>query len=219
MTTWDGNAWANLRQLVTTAGTFTSVYRPGAAGGEQVDILDPQGQHHLVHTPALHDWFLAAENGLVTVWYSQIVASGHQLQRIQTPIPCGTPAGATTTAATGPPGPAGPPGPVGPTGVDATAVRQIVHDEIASITPLIAAAASGVVENILLGPPAGDHYGLAPNARFGTRFQETIAVMFVNQAFLQEVVKALREAVSNLSAYDYDWTWLKPLLMQEDAGE
>ena len=218
MSTWDGTVWANLRSLVTTAGTFVSVYRPGAAGGEQVDILDPLGTHHLVHTPALHDWFLAAENGMIVVWYSQITGSGHTLQRVPTMIPCGTPAAATTTAATGPPGPVGPPGPAGPP-ADPNIVRQIIHDEIAGLQLFIAAAASGVVENVLLGPPAGDHYGLVPNAQFGTRLQETVAVMLVNQAFWQEVIKAVREATVNLTDYAFDWSWLAAIVAKGAGGE
>src|SRR5688500_6354205 len=107
--------WNNLRGLATTAGTFASIYRPGESG-EQVVIMAPGGDLHPVHTPGLGDWFLAAEDGKVAVYYSRIVADGHDLMRVPTAIPCGVAVGAVTSGGVGPIGPMGPKGDTGPQG-------------------------------------------------------------------------------------------------------
>jgi hypothetical protein len=78
----------------------------------------------------------------------------------------------------------GPPGKAG----EGAEVDEATMRRIAALT----------AEQVLLGPPAGDHYGLPPHAQFGTRHQENIAIMFANQGFWQEVIRAIDEAALNL---------------------
>lgn len=201
MATFPGKNWNTLRGIVTTTGVFTSVYRPGDAG-ETVDILFPDGRLGHVKTPALADWFLAAENAQLTVYYLRIVEGGHDLVRIATTIPCGGWAGELTTGGVGPVGPAGPVGPKGADGAQgspgapgatgpAGQGANVTEEQMQRIAYLSA-------EQVLLGAPASDHYGLPPNAQFGTRFQENLAIMLTNQAFLQEFVKSMDTAVLGL---------------------
>lgn len=106
-------------------------------------------------------------------------------------------------------------------------IRAMVREEVAAaLTPIsetvsrmwqdvgdklqVAGAAATVpVDNaaiareVLLGPPQGDHFGLPANARFGTMFQEVIAVMFLNQAFWQETIKAINDGAAGLRAGGY----------------
>lgn len=209
MATWGHGAaknWNHLRGLITTTGVFTSIYRPGAAG-EKVDILAPDGKHYPVGTPSLADWFLASEDKTVTIYYSRIVGDGHDLVRVPTGIACGEATGGMVTGGVGPVGPQGPAGPKGDqgnTGVQGppgppgatTGGEQVDEATIQRIAALTA-------EQVLLGPPAADHYGLVENAQFGTRHQENIAVMFTNQAFWQEVIKAIDTAAAGLVAGGY----------------
>jgi hypothetical protein len=198
MATWNKGAWNHLRGLVTTKGVFCSAYYPGALG-ERVDILAPDGKHHRVGTPALADWFLAAQGGRIVIYYARIGGAGNDLAMVVTDIECGEPVGQLVTGGTGPMGPAGPKGdkgstgPQGPPGATGQPGQggDVTEDQMRRIAALTA-------EQVLLGGPAGDHYGLPKNAQFGTRFQETIAIQFVNQAFWQEIIKAIDEAAANL---------------------
>jgi hypothetical protein len=60
-----------------------------------------------------------------------------------------------------------------------------------------------ITRAVLLGPPQADHFGLPKNAQFGTMLQEVLAVMFLNQAFWQEVIKAVNEGGAGLRAGGY----------------
>jgi hypothetical protein len=201
MATWTGKPWNTLRGLVTTAGVWMSVYHPGAEG-EWVEVLGPSGASQRVDTPGLLDWQLVAYDGKLVVYYNRDAGDGRKdLVAVYTPIVCGGMVGELVAGATGPMGPAGakggdgPPGPPGAPGSDGkdAEVDEATMQRIAALT----------AEAVLLGGPAGDHYGLAPNAQFGTRLQETVAVMFTNQAFWQEVVKAIDEAALGLVAGGY----------------
>jgi hypothetical protein len=196
MTTFSGKNWNTLRVLPTSAGMWTSVYRPGDAG-ETVAILAPDGKRHSVHTPALADWSLAAEDGLLTVYYLRIVGDGHDFVRVPTAIPCGQLVGQMLSGgvgltgpvgAQGPQGEQGEQGPAGPAGEDAVALTADDIDRIA--------------ERFYTYPPAPDHFGLPEYVRYGTRFQEMIAVM-VHQALAQHIIMATDEGAANLVANGY----------------
>lgn len=72
-----------------------------------------------------------------------------------------------------------------------------------AVTTDTAILAAQVANALLLGPPADDHYDLPANARFNTRIQETFAIMLVNQAFWQEVIKAIDQAFAGLRVGGY----------------
>lgn len=203
MATWGHGAaknWNHLRGLITTTGVFTSIYRPGAAG-EKVDILAPDGKHYPVGTPSLADWFLASEDKTVTVYYSRIVGDGHDLVRVPTGIACGEATGGMVTGGVGPVGPQGPAGPKGDQGNTGhqgppgppgatTGGEQVDEATIQRIAALTA-------EQVLLGPPAADHYGLPEYAQSGTRLQDSITVLLSNQAVWQLFIEAIDEAALN----------------------
>jgi hypothetical protein len=139
MATFPGNPWTRCKELVTTAGVWASVYLPGDQG-ETVKILFPDGRMGTVKTPGLADWFLVAEDGEVTVYYTKIVDGGHDLVRVATTIPCGVAVGALTSGGMGPIGPRGPqgdkgeqgePGEPGEPGSDAVALTADDIDRIA----------------------------------------------------------------------------------------
>lgn len=189
MPTWNGNIWPNLRGLVTTTGTFTSVYRPGA-GGEIVIVTTPAGQMINTHCPALHDWFLAAENNQVTVYYSQIIEGGHQLVRVPTGIPCGQGAGATLVTIVGPVGPVGPqgePGPPGPAGRDG--VNSVDGDASAKLGDYLQPDASVTVRNHLAAIEAQANGSRADAQYLAERLQD-----------MQRQLDALAGALAALSA-------------------
>ena len=203
MATFPKGAWNHLRGLVTTKGVYSSVYLPGNLG-EKVVILAPDGSKHEVRTPALGDWFLTAQGGRIVVYYARIGGDGNDLAMVVTDVQCGEAAGALVVGGLGPVGPSGsagprgadgPPGPSGAPGRDGkdADVDEATMQRIAALT----------AEQVLLGPPAGDHYGLPAHAQFGTRHQENIAIMFANQGFWQEVVKAIDEAALNLLKSGY----------------
>jgi hypothetical protein len=191
MATFAGNPWTRCKELVTTAGVWASVYLPGDQG-ETVKIRFPDGRMGTVKTPGLADWFLVAEDGEVTVYYTKIVQGGHDLVRIATTIPCGVAVGALTSGGTGPIGPAGAPGPKGDKG-DTGAQGEKGEDAVALTQQEIDA----IAERVFSLPPAPDHFGLPEYVRYGTRFQETIAVM-VNQALMQYLIRNGDEAAANM---------------------
>jgi hypothetical protein len=201
MATWTGKPWNTLRGLVTTAGVWMSAYHPGAEG-EWVEVLGPRGAAQRVDTPKLLDWQLVAFEGRLVVYYNRDAGDGRKdLVAVYTPIVCGGMVGELVAGATGPMGPAGAQGPQGPPGATGSPGSDgkdafVSEDHMRQIAALTA-------EAVLLGGPAGDHYGLAPNAQFGTRLQETVAVMFTNQAFMQEFIKALDEAALGLVSGGY----------------
>jgi hypothetical protein len=196
MATFQG-VWNSIRGLQTTAGTFVSFYHPGEPN-EWVTIVQPDGGTQDVRTPALVDWFLAAEDGVVVIHYARNDGGGKTPVRVPTAIACGQPSAWLVTGGTGPAGVAGPQGPPGAAGSPGSDGKDafVSEDHMRQIAALTA-------EAVLLGGPAGDHYGLAPNAQFGTRLQETVAVMFTNQAFMQEFIKALDEAALGLVSGGY----------------
>lgn len=201
------DVWNHLRGLQTTTGTWLSCYHPGSPN-EYVIIIAPSGQTQNIATPALLDWFLAAEDGKVVIHYQRDNGGGDKGPvRVPTSLACGQPAGALVTGGTGPAGVAGPPGPKGETGPQgprgATGAAgpagqgaQVTEEQMQRIAALSA-------EQVLLGAAAGDHYGLPPGAQFGTRFQENLSVMLLNQAFWQEVIKKIDEAVVGLQGGGY----------------
>jgi hypothetical protein len=201
-----GGAWANSYALLqTTTGTYRAAYHPhkdGSAHSERVLIADPNDVVWPVRTPSLGGFALAVENGALVVWYLEL--PGNVERRVETGLSCGQPVAAHTFGGVGPMGPTGgqgprgedgPPGPPGAAGSDGkdAEVDEATMQRIAALT----------AEQVLLGGPAGDHYGLAPNAQFGTRHQENIAVMFTNQAFWQEVIKAIDTAALGLQSGGY----------------
>jgi hypothetical protein len=196
MATFQG-VWNSIRGLQTTAGTFVSFYHPGEPN-EWVTIVKPDGGTQDVRTPALTDWFLAAEDGKLVIHYARNDSGGKTPVRVPTAIACGQPSAWLVTGGTGPAGVAGPQGPPGAAGSPGSDGKDafVSEDHMRQIAALTA-------EAVLLGGPAGDHYGLAPNAQFGTRLQETVAVMFTNQAFMQEFIKALDEAALGLVSGGY----------------
>jgi hypothetical protein len=200
MATWTGKPWNTLRGLVTTAGVWMSVYHPGAEG-EWVEVMPPDGATHRIDTPKLLDWTLIAFNGKLSVYYNRDAGDGRkELVAVHTPIVCGGMVGELVAGATGPIGPAGAPGPqgeqgeqgeqgpAGPAGEDAVALTADDIDRIA--------------ERVFTLPPAPDHFGLPEYVRYGTRFQEMIAVM-VHQALAQHVIMATDEGAANLVANGY----------------
>jgi hypothetical protein len=199
MATFQG-VWNSIRGLQTTAGTFVSFYHPGEPD-EWVTIVKPDGGTQDVRTPALVDWFLAAEDGVVVIHYARNDGGGKTPVRVPTAIACGQPTAWLVTGGTGPAGPAGTQGPQGPPGATGAAGSDGKDAEVDEATMQRIAALTA--EQVLLGGPAGDHYGLAPNAQFGTRHQENIAVMFTNQAFWQEVIKAIDTAALGLQSGGY----------------
>jgi hypothetical protein len=196
MATFQG-VWNSIRGLQTTAGTFVSFYHPGEPD-EWVTVVKPDGGTQDVRTPALTDWFLAAEDGKLVIHYARNDSGGKTPVRVPTAIACGQPSAWLVTGGTGPAGVAGPQGPPGAAGSPGSDGKDafVSEDHMRQIAALTA-------EAVLLGGPAGDHYGLAPNAQFGTRLQETVAVMFTNQAFMQEFIKALDEAALGLVSGGY----------------
>jgi hypothetical protein len=169
--------WNALRGLATTAGTFASIYRPGRSG-EQVVIMAPGGDLHLVNTPGLGDWFLAAEDGKVAVYYSRIVADGHDLMRVPTTIPCGVTVGSTSSGGVGPVGPPGPAGPQGPPGATGAAGGdgkdvQVSEDHMRQIAALTA-------EQVWTMPPIEGYRNIS-GLDFGTLAQEVVAYLLTQR--------------------------------------
>jgi hypothetical protein len=203
MATLDGT-WANSYVVVETeTGTYRAAYAPGPR--EEVVIAGPADEKRAVKTPHLGGFALTVQANHLIVYYLELPTQVER--RVDTGIVCGQRVLAMLPQATGPIGPAGatgskgdqgdtgpqgPPGPAGPPGKDET----VSEDQMQRIAYLSA-------EQVLLGAPAGDHYGLPPNAQFGTRFQETIAVMLVNQALQQEVQKAVDHAIAGLKSGNY----------------
>jgi hypothetical protein len=205
MTTFSG-AWHNSYAVIqTTYGTWRAAYHPrkdGSPDSERILIANPDDTISRLHCPSLGGFGLTVEDGLLCVWW---VEAGTLVEhRDSTNIACGQPVAAHTFGGVGPIGPAGAEGPRGedgPQGVPGAPGRdgkdaQVSEDHMRQIAALTA-------EAVLLGGPAGDHYGLAPNAQFGTRLQETVAVMFTNQAFWQEVIKAIDTAALGLQSGGY----------------
>lgn len=193
--------WNTCRGLVTTAGVYASIYRPGASG-EQVVIRKPDGTLHPVHTPALGDWFLAAEDGLLTVYYSRIVEGGHDLARVPTAIECGQQVGHIVTGGVGLTGPAGAPGapgvrgeqglqgpqgPAGPAGSDANVTPETID---------------AIARRVWTLPP-GDLANIS-GVDLGTLAQEVLLYALTQRQDLwQLVIRRIDEAAANLLAENY----------------
>ena len=197
-----GGAWHNAYTVLqTTLGTFRATYHPrkdGSTNSERVLIAGPGDEVRKVHTPSLGSFALTAENGELCVWWLQ---TGTLVERREaTGIPCGEPVAAHTFGGVGPLGPTGgvgpkgdqgDPGPQGPRGEDGEDAVALTQQEI-----------DAIAERVFTLPPAPDHFGLPEYVRYGTRFQEMIAVM-VHQALAQHVIMATDEGAANLVASGY----------------
>jgi hypothetical protein len=203
-----GDGASGMYRAVSTA---TGVYRAqywGGKHGELTKVRDPQLGEHSYHTPGLTDLQLLVQQGILVLEYTKWGGEGSQnrpVLRVSTGIRCGELFGATESAVLGPAGPGGPtgpqgvpgldgddgpqgpPGPPGPPGKDET----VSEEQMQRIAYLSA-------EQVLLGPPAADHYGLPAYAQSNTRFQETITVLLANQAVQQAIIRAIDEAVLGL---------------------
>lgn len=200
MATWPKGAWNHLRGLVTTKGVFTSAYLPGALG-EFVDILAPDGAHHRIHTPALADWFLTAQNGRIVVYYARIGGDGNTLDIRLTDIQCGEAAGALVVGGTGPQGPAGAKGDRGDTGPQGPAGAAGAPGGDAQVTQDVIERIAQAVHTY---PAAPDHFGITPiEAQSGLYIQDAITVLLSNQAVAQLFIRALDEAALNLLQSGY----------------
>lgn len=195
------DVWNNLRGLQATAGTFASVYHPGAPN-EWVTVIKPDGATQNVRTPALLDWFLAAEDGVVVIYYHRDDGGGNKsLVRVPSGIACGVAVGALTSGGTGQIGPAGPPGPRGERGDRGPQGPAGVPGGGAEVDDATIDRIAAAVANY---PAAPDHFGILPaEARSGLWLQDAITVLLSNQAVAQVFIKALDEAALNLLASGY----------------
>jgi hypothetical protein len=197
--------WNSYRGLVTTAGVFRSFYAPGPR--EVVIVVGPGEQQKEVKTPSLADWFLAAENGEVVVYYARIDGGAKVEVRVPTTIACGQPAGTLVTGGTGPMGPAGPagakgdkgdtgakgaqgaPGAAGAAGSDAVALTD---DDLNRIAQRV----------WTMPPPEG--YKNISGVDMGTLAQEVLAYIWTRrQDFQQLNIQRIDEAIVNLIAAGY----------------
>lgn len=188
--------WPHYRILQTTAGTYRSGYHPGAPD-EYVTVIGPGDQTKRVPTPALGDWQLAAEDGVVVVYYKRLDGDWSEEVRVPTTIACGQPVGALVTGGTGPIGPAGATGAQGEQGPEGPDGRDAEVDD-ATIDRIAAA----VVGRLFSEAPPDDHYGLPEYARFGTKLQDYIAVM-VHAGFMTHVLATTDEAAAGMLASGY----------------
>lgn len=194
------DVWNNLRGVQTTTGTYASVYHPGAPN-EWVTVIKPDGSTQNVKTPALLDWFLAAEDGALSIYYHRDDGNGEKsLVRVPTSIPCGVAVGAITSGGTGPIGPAGPSGATGPRGEQGPPGAAGGDAEVDNAT--IERIAAAVVSRLFSEPPAPDHFGLPEYAQFGSKLQEYIAVM-AHAGFLTHVIANADQAVAGMIAGGY----------------
>lgn len=200
------DVWNSIRGLPTTAGTFVSFYHPNAPN-EYVIVVRPDGTAQNVPTPALLDWFLAAEDGKVTIYYARNDDGGKTPVRVPTTIACGQPAGALVTGGTGPMGPAGAPGakgdkgdtgakgPVGPPGAAGAAGSDAValtDDDLNRIAQRV----------WTMPPPEG--YKNISGVDMGTLAQEVLAYIWTKrQDFQQLNIQRIDEAIVNLIAAGY----------------
>lgn len=171
------DVWNHIRGVQTTTGTYTSLYHPGAPH-EYVIVVRPDGTAQHVPTPALLDWFLAAEDGKIVIHYTRNDGGGKTPVRVPTAIACGQPVGQLVTGGVGPVGVAGPQGPrgengaVGPpgapgqAGADAVALTDQDVDRIAA--------------RVWLAPPP-DGYQNISGADFATLAQEVVAYMLTQR--------------------------------------
>jgi hypothetical protein len=200
MATLDGT-WANSYVGIwTETGIYRAAYAPGPR--EEVVIAKPDDTKQAVKTPSLGGFFLAAEANQLVIYF--IEHDTRIERRKETGIVCGKQVMAALPQATGPIGPAGATGskgdkgdtgPQGPPGA-AGQGANVTEEQMQRIAYLSA-------EQVLLGPPAADHYGLPEYAQSGTRFQDTITVLLANQAVQQLVQKAVDESIKNLKASGY----------------
>lgn len=196
-----GGTWANsYLALETEKGIFRAAYAPGPR--EEVVIAGPGDETRAIKTPHLGGFALTVEANKICIWYLELPAQVER--RIDTGIVCGQRVMAMLPQATGPLGPAGgtgskgdkgDTGPQGPPGV-AGQGAVVTEEQMQRIAYLSA-------EQVLLGPPAPDHYGIPAYAQSNTRFQDTIIVTLANQAVQQIIQRAVDEAIKNLKAIPY----------------
>jgi len=201
MATWNKGAWNSLRGLVTTTGVFSSAYLPGNLG-EQVIVVAPNGAETAVHTPKLGDWFLAAEDAKVTVYYLRLDDNAKTLVRVPTALACGGWAGELVTGGTGPVGPSGPAGPkgdkgdtgaVGPSGAPGAPGKDAQVDDT---------TVDKIAARVWTLPPG--QYANISGVDLGTMAQEFIAYLLTQRQDLwQGSIQRIDEAVLNLSAAGY----------------
>ena len=202
------SVWNSYRGLQASRGTFRSFYHPGVPN-EYVIVVGPGEETKEVKTPAMADWFLAAENGEVIVYYSRIDGNNKTEVRVPSGVPCGAPVGQLTTGGTGPIGPAGPPGaqgeqgergrpgtpgaqgPPGPPGEGAEDVA-ITDDDL-----------NRIAERVWTLPPP-EAYRNISGLDLGTLAQEFIAYLFTQrQDLVQLGLMRVDEAVLNLESGGY----------------
>lgn len=202
------NVWNNYRGIQTAAGVFRSFYQPKQGDdprSERVIIIGPGQQRNEVECPALADWFLAAEDNHLTVYYARIDGGNKVEVRVPTAIPSGDAVAASQTGGTGPMGPAGPPGPTGPQGGAGPQGPQGPAGPAgkgATDVPLtdadIQKVAKATADEFFNRPPAPDHFGLPPEAQSGTMLQEYTTILMVNQGWWQPIIRAIETAYRNL---------------------
>lgn len=186
--------WNHYRILQTTAGTFRSAYHPGAPN-EYVTVIGPGEQTTQVPTPALGDWQLAAEDGFIVVYYKRLDGDWSEEVRVATNIACGQAAGALVTGGVGPMGPGGAPGIKGDKGDPGEPGEPGGDAEVTD--EVIGRIAAAVVARLFSEPPAPDHFGLPEYAQYGSRLQETIAII-PHQGYLQWLAHNFGEALVNM---------------------
>jgi hypothetical protein len=198
--------WNNYRGLQTTAGTFRSFYHPGAPN-EWVTVVGPGEQVKNVATPSLADWFLAAENGEVVVYYARIDGGAKVEVRVPSGVPCGQPAGALVTGGTGPMGPAGAPGAKGDKGDTGAKGAQGAPGAAGAAGSDAVALTDDDLNRIAqrvwtMPPPEG--YKNISGVDMGTLAQEVLAYIWTKrQDFQQLNIQRIDEAIVNLIAAGY----------------
>lgn len=199
--------WNTYRGLQASAGTFRSFYHP--APDEFVTVVGPGQELHTVATPSLGDWFLAAENGEIVVYYARLDGQARTEVRLATGVHCGAPVGQLTTGGTGPIGPSGPPGPRGEQGErggqgpPGKPGPQGPAGEGATDVAITDADANLIAERVWTLPPPEAFRDIS-GLDLGTLAQEFIAYLFTQrQDLVQLALMRVDEAVLNLEGGGY----------------
>jgi hypothetical protein len=196
MATFPG-VWNSIRGLQTTAGTFVSFYHPGEPN-EWVTIVQPDGGTQDVRAPALVDWFLAAEDGVVVIHYARNDSGGKTPVRVPTAIACGQPTAWLVTGGTGPAGVAGAQGPQGEQG-EPGEPGEPGSDAVA----LTADDIDRIAERVWLMPPP-EHLKDLAGVELGALSQIIIAYLMTKRQDLKQLeIQRFDEAALGLVSGGY----------------
>jgi hypothetical protein len=212
--TFEGVGGNNYDRIDTASGVWRMAYRYNP---NKAYVRGPQGQYEEFDLPQLQVGKLGVIGGELVIEYTCFLGykpgteqdnPDRPVRCAYTAIMCGPRVGASESAVLGPAGPQGdkgdqgdrgPQGPrgaageAGPPGKDGGDVTEEQMQRIAYLS----------AEQVLLGPPAADHYGLPDYAQSGTRLQDTFTILLGNQAVQQFLIQAIDQAVLNLKNSGY----------------